>query len=113
MIIGNFNENLTTNLILKNSTILDSKTFEPIILKGGYDYEDCCCDDTCSCGGGHYRIELSDKMTTIELEKEKSSFGWNNDSNKSGPKFLDVPLAWGLYISRRSQSFFWRYCRFT
>jgi hypothetical protein len=22
-------------------------------MKGGYDYEDCCCGDTCSCGCGH------------------------------------------------------------
>jgi hypothetical protein len=61
MIKGNFNENLTTDLIVKNTTILDPITFESILLKGGYDYEDCCCGGTCTCGCGHNKIELSDK----------------------------------------------------
>jgi len=67
MIKTNFNENLTTELILKNTTILDPITFESILLKGGYDYEDCCCGGTCSCGCGHNKIELNEKMTTLEL----------------------------------------------
>src|ERR1700684_55858 len=61
MIKANFNENLTTDLILKNTTILDPITLDSILLKGGYDYEDCCCSGACSCGCGHNKIELSDK----------------------------------------------------
>lgn len=73
MITTNFNENITTELIMKNSIILDSKAFGSLILKGGYDYEDCCCGDTCSCGCGHNRIELNDKMSTVELDEMNSN----------------------------------------
>jgi hypothetical protein len=62
MIIANLNENLTTDLILKNAIV------ESTILKSGYDYDDCCCGESCSCGKGHNRIELTDKMTTTESD---------------------------------------------
>jgi len=77
MIIANFNEDLTTKLIFKNSTILDSNNIDLITFKGGYDFEDCCCDETCSCGGGHNHIELTDKMTTSNMTENLNS---NNTS---------------------------------
>jgi hypothetical protein len=67
MILANLNENLTTSLILKNTTNLDSIAHESILLKGGCDYDDCCCGDTCSCGYGHKDIgipESSDMFIT-------------------------------------------------
>jgi Cytochrome C oxidase subunit II, transmembrane domain/GIY-YIG catalytic domain len=73
MIIVNFDENLTTDLILKNSTNIDFKELEPMIVKGGYGFEDYSCGDTCSSGRNHNRIELSDKMTTIELNEINSN----------------------------------------
>ena len=84
MIIANFNENLITNSILKNTRTLDPIILEPIILKGGYDYEDCCCDGSCSCGCGHNNIELNDKMTTVELDEMNtniSKYMRNNNNN--------------------------------
>lgn len=184
MIIVNLNENLTTDLILKNITSVDNFIiFESTKLKGAYDYEDCCCGETCSCGQGHNRIELNDKMTALKLKEKDSKdsnsnhiymdetnipkitnniitdniitdntiindlnnviienlifaqsdiniplitlkisviiliglvlevcnasqalriskkfFGWKKDNNKSGPKYLDAPVSWGLYF---------------
>jgi group I intron endonuclease len=95
MIKANFNENLTTDLILKNTTILDPITFESILLKGGYDYEDCCCGDTCSCGCGHNKIELSDKMITIE--SGKMNLNIISESSKLDSKELGFILTKGGY----------------
>jgi hypothetical protein len=69
MIIANLNENLTTDMIFKNSTILDFKVLELTNYKGGYDFEDCCCGDTCSCGHGHNRIELNENMLNSEINE--------------------------------------------
>jgi cytochrome c oxidase subunit 2 len=67
MIIANFNEILTTNMFLNKSTILDSKMFGSITKeKGGFDYDDCCCGDTCTCGCGHNRIDISEKVSNFE-----------------------------------------------
>jgi cytochrome c oxidase subunit 2 len=90
MIKANFNENLTTDVILKNTTILDPITFESILLKGGYDYEDCCCSGTCSCGCGHNKIELSEKMTTLELDEMSSNILINVPILEMQPEILYV-----------------------
>jgi hypothetical protein len=88
MIIANFNENLTTDLILKNTTILDSKELGFILSKGGYDYEDCCCGDTCSCGQGHNRIELNDKTTSIELDNNSNILTQTSIIDSKGLEFI-------------------------
>jgi hypothetical protein len=52
------------------------------IYKNGYDYDDCCCGEECSCGGGHNRIELVDKMNTIsEFDKASDKDNNNNTNN--------------------------------
>jgi group I intron endonuclease len=160
MILANLNEKITTDVIIKNSnsSILESNIleFESNILKSAFDYGDDCNEDgSCSCGGGHNKIELPDKTTVLESEEmdtntiihgidsivienlilgqsdmnipiialqmgviflmgliievsnawkgiriknKVKSLVWKKDNNKSGPKFLDAPVSWGLYF---------------
>jgi hypothetical protein len=58
---------------LKNAIV------ESTILKSGYDYDDCCCGESCSCGKGHNRIELNDKMTILESESTILKNGYDYD----------------------------------
>lgn len=95
MIITNLNENLRTDLIMKNITNLNLPMLELIMFKGGYDYEDCCCDGSCSCGCGHNRIELSDKMTTTELDELNSNI--STKISILNPKELEFILFKGGY----------------
>jgi Cytochrome C oxidase subunit II, transmembrane domain len=72
MIIAFLNEKWTSDITLKNIE------FELNILKTGYDYEDCCCGDACSCNAGHNSIELIDKMSTInEFDSTISKNGYD------------------------------------
>jgi len=106
MTLRNINDIMMTNMLipLVNLEIINEKSNNLINYEGGYDFDDCCCGGTCSCGSGNYRIDL-DKMVGDEnfLINEPSystttsifNVMNNNDIDLINPEYIFTSL--GIY----------------